>query len=135
MTVARICALGLLLFGCDAGREQRLKQSVAQLCWAEDRLRAAPNAQKAELLAALSRTPCPEPAACAARDVCTAGYTLHVDALALTQVAKQSLADGQGERAAKLLGAAEEKLKLAAARIDTCTSRVAALRRSYTIER
>lgn len=65
------------------------------------------------------------------RDRCAAAYALHVDALALTQAAKQQLADDQGEAAAKLLGAAQQKLEQARAPIADCTDRAAALRRRY----
>jgi hypothetical protein len=122
-------AAGLFVLGCDANRASTEAQLVAQLCRLEERLRSAPNPAKAELLAALAKAPCPTPAACAARDACTSGYALHVEALKLTAVAKQNISDGQGEQAAKLLGAAEEKLKGASSRIDTCTAAMAALRR------
>ena len=60
------------------------------------------------------------------RDACTSAYALHVDALALTQVAKQNIVDGQHEQAAKLIGAAETKLEQARSGIDRCTALVAA---------
>lgn len=135
MTLARVCALGLLLLGCDANRELREHETVAHLCWAEERLRSAANAEKELLLADLAQTPCPVAEACAARDKCSSGYTLHVDALKLTAVAKQNMADGQAEQAAKLLGAAEEKLKASRMRIDECTASMAALRRAYSVDR
>jgi hypothetical protein len=125
----RGCVAALLLLGCDANREQGEMQLVAQLCRLEERLRAAANPAKAELLAALAKAPCPTASACQARDTCTAGYTLHVDALQLTAVAKQNIGDGQDEQAAKLLGSAAEKLQLAGPRIEACTAAVAALRR------
>ncbi len=135
MRLALAGALSLLVLGCDAQREDRLKQGVARLGRAEEQLRSAPNAAKVDLLAELARTPCLEPAACSARDACTSGYTLHVDALSLTRVAKQNMADGQDEQAAKLLGAALEKLSLAQSRIDECTALMAALRRAHGTDR
>jgi hypothetical protein len=130
---ALIGALGLIALACDAEREERLAREVARLCRAEEQLRQAPNGAKAQLLAELSRAPCPEPAACAARDSCTSAYTLHVDALALTQVAKQNIADGQNEQAAKLLGTAETKLEQARSGIERCTAQFAALRRAHRV--
>lgn len=135
MKLALIGALGLTALGCDARREERLARDVARLCRAEEQLRQAPNSGKAQLLGELVRAPCPEPAACKARDACAAAYTLHVDALSLTQVAKQNLSDGQNEQAAKLLGAASTKLEQARGRIDECTGLVAALRRAHGVGR
>ncbi len=134
MKLALVGALVLVL-GCDAEREQRLARDVARLCRAEEQLREAPNAAKAPLLAELRRAPCPEPPACAARDTCSAAYGLHVDALALTQVAKQNIVDGKNEQAAKLLAAAEAKLRDAQSRIETCTALIADLRRAHGVNR
>jgi hypothetical protein len=133
---ARVALLSLLAaLGCDArsAEEGRRQRDVAQLCWAEDRLRNAPNTGKAALLAELSRAPCPAPDACRMRDACVGAYTLHVDALALTGAAKQLLSERRDAEAAGILGAAEEKLKKAGPGIERCTALSAELRRGYAV--
>jgi hypothetical protein len=130
-------ALLLCGFGCDprAGEEGlRQKQSVAHLCWVENRIRSASNPEKSSFLADLSRSPCPTPDACRMRETCVAGYTVHVDALSLTSAAKQLMAEGRDGEAARLLGAAEGKLKEAGPNVEQCTSLSADLRRAYSLD-
>jgi hypothetical protein len=56
-----------------------------------------------------------------------------VEALTLTQAAKQQLADGKPDEAAKILGAAEQKLGAADTKVSGCTDREGALRRRYKL--
>lgn len=120
--------------GCELDRQVRERQAIEHLAWLEGRLRDAPNSGKAAFLADLSRAPCPAPDACQMRDRCVSAYTLHVDALMLTAAARQQLQDDQGERAGRLLGAAESKLKAAATGVGQCTQLAAALRRAHKID-
>lgn len=95
-------------------------------------LRNAPNAAKAEPLAALAKLACTGAEVCAVRDACRDAYALHVEAVTLTAAAKQKLADKPLE-AAKLLGSSEQKLKEADPRVSACSDREAALRRRYKL--
>ena len=98
-----------------------------------DVLRDAPNPQKAKALSGLTRAPCDGEGVCEVRDTCRDAYALHVEALDLTAAAKQLMADGKASEAAKLVGAAEQKLGEAARKVDDCTQRAAALRRRYQL--
>ena len=131
--VPALLALGV--FGCNGNDALREQQTVAHLCWTEERLRRSANPDKAAALADLVAAPCPKPAACAVRDKCAGAYTLHVDALKLIQAAKMQMGDGKGEQAAALLGAAEANLKRAGVEIGQCTELAAQLRRDYAVER
>lgn len=138
MTARAFCAALLLLgaFACDRRSEEtvRAQQQVARLCWVEDRIRNAANADKSSFLADLASAPCPAPDACAMREACVSGYTLHVDALKLTSAAKQLVRDGRDAEAASILGAAETKLKEAGTQVARCTSLTADLRRTYAVK-
>ena len=70
---------------------------------------------------------------CATRDACLLAYRLHVDALALTEVAKQQVAARDAGNAGKLLISAEQKLNEAGVRVADCTGREAALRHRYKL--
>jgi len=125
-------ALALAALGCRARPSPADAEAVAHICWTEQRLRTVANPEKAPYLTSMRAAGCTTGSeACVVRDRCAAAYALHVDALALTQAAKQQLADDQGEAAAKLLGAAQQKLEQARAPIADCTDRAAALRRRY----
>jgi hypothetical protein len=128
-----VFALGV--FGCDLNDGLRERQTVAHLCWTEERLRGAANPDKAAALAELAAAACPNRSACAMRDTCAAAYTLHVDALKLTQAAKQRMQDGEGVQAASLLGAAEANLKQASLKVGQCTELTAKLRHDYAVDR
>jgi hypothetical protein len=128
-----VFALGV--FGCDPHDGLHEQQTVAHLCWTEERLRRAANPDKAALLAELATAPCPDRAACTVRDKCAAAYTLHVDALKLTQAAKQRMQAGEGQQAAGLLSAAEANLKQAGVQVAQCTELTAKLRHDYAVDR
>jgi hypothetical protein len=101
-------ALSCLLAGCGSAREAEAKQSLVKVaCGSSD--------------------------GCRARDVCHSAYALYVEALTLTQAAKQQLGDGKAADAAKLVGASEEKLTEASRSIADCTEREGALRLRYKL--
>jgi len=133
LALVLVALAGLGASGCDLERKQREQRQIEHLCWLEGRLRGAANPDKAAFLGDLSRAPCPAPDACELRDGCVAAYTLHVDALNLTGAARQQLADGQGDQAARLLGAAETKLKAAGPAVERCTQLAADVRRAHKI--
>jgi hypothetical protein len=127
-----LCAVAPLV-SCSSGQVAAEQKSAAQVARAIEVLRQAPNPAKAEPLALLSRLPCTGHDVCQTRDDCRAAYALHVEALTLTEAAKQKLADDQPLEAAKLLNASDEKLKAADSRITTCTQLEGALRRRYKL--
>jgi hypothetical protein len=96
-------------------------------------VRAAPNASKARALADLVKLGCSGLDVCDTRDVCTAAYQLHVDAVALTQAAKVRISDGKTPEAARLLVSAEEKLNEASRRVARCAERETSLRHRYKL--
>ena len=127
----RRVALGLLcaLLGCGKGSDAE-RRSAADVARAEESVRGADNAHKAQLLS-LFASPCVGQEPCDVQRRCRAAYAQHVDALHLTAAAQQRLSDGHGEEAAKLLGSAEQKLQSAGAEIGDCTARAGELRRHY----
>lgn len=122
-----------LLCACSSGQAIEEQQSAARVARAVQVLRDAPNAAKAPALASLSQLACAGADVCETRDVCSSAYQLHVDALTLTEAARLQLQNGQQLEAAKVLGAAEEKLAAAGRRVAECTEREAALRRRYKL--
>jgi hypothetical protein len=130
---AALLALWLAALGCGDGQELKLKQSAANVARAEERLRNASNPEKAAALAELAELSCFGEGPCEARDRCAAAYGVHVEALNLTQAAKLQLADDKPLDAARLLGAAEAKLKEASGKVADCTERAAALRRRHAL--
>lgn len=123
----------LVLLGCSSSADPAEVKSAAQTARAVEVLRLAPNPAKAAALASLAALGCTGAEVCAARDACTAAYRLHVEGLSLTEAAKLQMADGKGEAAAGLLGAAEQKLGQAQALVASCTDREAALRRRFKL--
>lgn len=134
--VARLVAcatLACLLLACASEKEADVRRSAARVARAVEVLRGAPNPAKADALRALAKVPCESPAACATRDACVAAYTTHVEALALTQAAKLQASQGSGTEAAKVLGAAEQKLSEARTKVNDCTDREGALRHLHKL--
>ena len=128
---ALIGGLSLAALGCDSSANQE-RQSAADVARAEEQLRSADNSRKASLLGALDAA-CAGKEPCEVQRLCRAAYERHVTAVSLTAAAKQQLTDGRAEEAAKLLGAAEEKLKQAQGEVATCTVRAGDLRRRYKL--
>jgi hypothetical protein len=127
---AAALSLGLSL-ACSSGREVAERRSAAQVARAVEVLRNAPNPAKAQALLGLRQVSCQGVEVCATHAACMAGYALHVEALALTQAAKQQLADGKSAEAARVLGSAEQKLVEADAQVTACTDLEAKLRRQH----
>ena len=130
---SQAAALLVLSCACSSAREAAEQQSAAQVARAVELLRQAPNAAKSAPLADLTRLACQGTEVCATRDACRSAYALHVEALTLTQAAKQQLADGKPDEAAKVLGAAEQKLADADTKVKACTDLEGALRRRYKL--
>ncbi len=132
---ARLVACALLGCWLVACSPQGLtaQQSAARVARAIEVLRNAPNPDKAGPLAALSALGCTGPDVCETRDACQLGYTLHVEAVALTLRAREQFRDGKTPQAAKFLISAQEKLSEASRKVADCTDREAALRRRYKL--
>ncbi len=133
MTLRTPLLVAACLVACSGSDEAAIKQSAAQVARAVERLRGAPNSDKAVSLAQLSATACTGADVCEMRAICAAGYGLHVDSLALTQAAKLQLATGKALEAAKVLGAAERMLEASSRELDKCVASEAALRRRYRL--
>jgi hypothetical protein len=130
LALSSIIVLGA---ACRSQREVDERHSAARVTRAIEVLREAPNAAKAQPLANLAKLPCAGSDVCKTRDACSAAYAMHVEAVTLTQAAKQQLADGHASEAAKVLGAAERKLAQANLEVTTCTDLEGALRRRYKL--
>ena len=129
--LTRLCALlVVVLASCEPSVHDRERQSAAQVLRAEQAVRSADNADKQRLLPFFAM-PCFGQEPCDVQRRCREAYALHVDALRLTQVAKQTFADGKSAEAAGLLGSAEHKLQQARSQVADCTDRASALRRRY----
>ena len=129
--VALVTFVSLLLACPPKGLDAQ--QSAGRVSRAIELLRNASNEDKAGPLAALVQLGCTGPDVCATRDACVSGYTLHVEALALTQRAKAQFRDGKTPDAAKFLLTAQEKLTEASRRVADCTDREGALRHRYKL--
>jgi hypothetical protein len=130
-----LAALGALscLLACSSARDAEAQQSAARVARAIEVLRLAPNPAKAGPLAELGKLGCGGTDVCAARDACLVAYRLHVDALALTGVAREQVASRDERNAGKLLISAEQKLNEASVRVADCVEREAALRHRYKL--
>jgi hypothetical protein len=86
-----VCLLLMLgLVGCD-GSASAKRAEVRSISFAIDRLRQAPNPEKAPKLEALSKLPCSLPDTCQLRDHCVGAYQLQVEAVTQIAVAKEGL--------------------------------------------
>lgn len=121
-----------LVLACGPRVDPDAQQSAGRVARAVEQLRNAPNAGKPVALGALGKLSCSGPEVCETRDACTKAYTEHIDALSLTAAAKLKM-ESDGAEAARLLGAAEEKLGAAALLVTACTERESALRRRYKL--
>jgi hypothetical protein len=133
--LARLAALLALpcSLACSSGRDAEEQKSAARVARAIEVLRNAHNQTKAGPLADLGKLSCVGRDVCATRDACQVAYRLHVDALALTEVAKEQVAFRDNRNAGKLLISAEQKLNEAGVRVADCVEREAALRRRYKL--
>ena len=94
-------------------------------------IRAAPNAQKSQLLTALESARCEAPDLCELRRLCLFGYRKHVAALNETSRAKELLSQGDRQGAARALDHADQGVTEAAAEIARCADAQGAAHRKY----
>lgn len=123
--------LAAQLAACGPDRKTEAKRSAARFSRAVEALRNAPHDGKDAPLKALAELECSEPDVCRARDVCQAGYTLHVEAVKLTRVAQLDAKEGNTSQATRLLMSAQTKLGEAGEVIADCIERESVLRRAY----
>ena len=127
---ALLCAA--LLCHCSFGPSATEKAEAGQISRAVDLLRAAPNAEKAALLATLAGLGCVEGDLCELKRVCLAGYSEHVAALGETARAKSLvLQGGRDSDAAQALSLASVALASAAPKISECADAQGAAHRKY----
>ena len=127
--------LALLAFsGCSFGPSASQKAEAGRISHALDVLRQAPNAQKPELFAALQSAPCETPDLCELKQVCAAGYGLHLRGLGETARAKALLANGGADSAVnQALDAAKSALTQAEPQIAKCADAQGAAQRKYKL--
>jgi len=130
----RLLPLLLFLSQCSLGPSASEKAEAGRLNRAVEQLRAAPNAQKGELLEALKSVNCENSELCELKRACIEGYRQHVSALAETARAKSLLAMPEGAaEAARVLDLAQSELAQAAPRINHCTDAQGAAQRKYKL--
>lgn len=134
---SRVLALGALaspwwVLGCPS-HDAEIKASADQVARAIEAVRNAPNEDKRAPLKALEKTACVSPEVCAVRDACAKAYTLHVEAVELTQMAKSAMAEGKTPRASKLAISAQQQLSLAKAPVEDCVQRDGELRHRFKL--
>jgi hypothetical protein len=120
-----------LALACDEELETRA--SAARVARAIELLRNAPNAGKGQGLSALEATACRGEDVCRVKRACVSAYTLHVEGVTLTEAARLQIAQDKPHDAARVLGAAEQKLAQAGPKLLDCSERVGALRRQYKL--
>lgn len=125
-------ALPWCLLACPS-RDAEVAASAGQVARAIEAVRNAPNDAKRAPLDALGKTACASPDVCAVRDACSKAYTLHVEAVELTQMAKSAMAEGKTPRASKLAISAQQQLSLANAPVEDCVQREAELRHRFKL--
>ncbi len=119
---------------CSLGASASEKAEAGRISHAIDRLRAAPNPQKGDLLDALKSVSCENAELCELQRVCVEGYGQHVFALAETARAKSLLTtpDGAAE-AARILDFAQGELTQAAPKISHCADAQGVTQRKYKL--
>lgn len=125
-------ALPWCLLACPS-HDAELKASADQVARAVEAVRNAPNDAKRAPLDALTKMACASPDVCAVRDACSKAYTLHVEAVELTQMAKLAMAEGKTPRASQLAISAQQQLSLAKAPVDDCVQREGQLRHRFKL--
>jgi hypothetical protein len=126
-------ALSCCLLACPDSREAKVAGSAGQVARAIELVRNADNDAKRAPLAALGKVACGSPEVCAVRDVCVEAYKLHVDAVEMTQLAKEAAANGKTPRATLLLIEAQKKLSLSGPPVANCVEREGELRRRFKL--
>ena len=128
-----LSALALLCLPACHSREAELAASAGQVARAVEALRNAPNEAKRAPLEALGKVKCASPEVCAVRDACSKAYTLHVEAVELTQMAKSAAAEGKTPRATKLAISADQQLRASSAPVADCIEREGELRHRFKL--
>jgi hypothetical protein len=122
----------LVLSECSLGPSASQKAEAGRISRAIDVLRAAPNAQKAELFAALQSASCETQDLCELKRLCAAGYAEHLSGLGQTAHAKALLADGAASaEVAQALASAQSQLTQAEPEIARCADAQGAAHRKY----
>ncbi len=125
-------ALPWCLLACPS-QDAELKASADRVARAIEAVRSSPNDAKRAPLGELAKTACASPEVCAVRDACSKAYTLHVEAVELTQLAKSAMAEGQTLRASELASSAQQRLGLAKAPVEDCVQREGELRHRFKL--
>ncbi len=121
-----------MLSACSFGPSASQKAEAGRISHAIDGLREAPNASKRERFGALASAPCETPDLCQLKQLCVAGYTAHLHALAETARAKALLAEPRSEsEAANVLDRAQSELAEAATQLAGCADAQGAAQRRY----
>jgi hypothetical protein len=129
---ARIAPLVLCATACSLGPSASQKAEAGQISRAIDVLRAAPNSQKPALFAQLQNAPCETPDLCALKQMCSAGYAMHLGGLSETARAKALLADGGADaEISQALEGAKAALAQAEPQIAKCADAQGAAHRKY----
>lgn len=134
-SLARACgalALPWCLLACPS-HDAEVAASAGQVARAIEAMRNAPNDAKRAPLDALTKTVCASPEVCAVRDACSKAYTLHVEAVELTQMAKSAMAEGKTPRASRLAISAEQQLRVATEPVADCVRREGELRHRFKL--
>jgi hypothetical protein len=105
----------LTLVGCNSSASEK-RAEVKSISMAIDRLRQAPNAEKAPKLTELSKLPCSMRDTCELRAQCVAAYALHVEAL-------DEIAAGKGKLDGEQVQQIEQKLEAARKQVHECLER------------
>jgi hypothetical protein len=130
--VSRFALLCLLLSQCSLGPSSTERAEAGRISRAIDLIRAAPNAQKGELLDALKSQSCEAPDLCELQKLCVDGFGQHVLALSETARAKTLIAAGDPQREAEsVLTSAQTELAEAAPKISRCADAQGAAQRKY----
>ena len=123
-----------MLSQCSLGASASEKAEAGRISHAIDRLRVAPNSQKAELLDALKGVSCETAELRELQRVCVDGYGQHVFALTETARAKALMASADGAaEAARILEFAQSELTKSAPKISHCADAQGAIQRKYKL--
>lgn len=125
-------ALPWCVLGCPS-HDAEVAAAAGRVSRAIEAVRSAHNEDKRAPLKALEKTACFTPEVCAVRDACAKAYTLHVEAVELTQMAKSAMAEGKTPRASKLAISAQQQLGLAKAPVEDCIQREGELRHRFKL--
>lgn len=110
---------------CRSAEARRIEVETAALGRAIDRVRQAPNQEKAPILTQLEEHACQAPEVCELKALCVHAYQVHLRALAAADRARQLLGTKGGGtlasiQAAQELAQAERDLKIAGELAERC---------------